>query len=170
MTKLEIPLFSSHHDLADEDIQVCIEALGLEEVLYQIGFDKEHWFGETNNFYEIMECKHKTRSGKVVEHCIGEGPGPRRRARAHTPRATRSAPAAGSRAPSGRRSGHCQARAPDLASATATTAAPPRRLLAAQLTGGDGGVVGVVDPLSIWHRPRLRRSKHSGRQNQGVCS
>ena len=61
------PIFISEHDLADEDIQVCIEALGLEEVLYQIGFDKEHWFGETNNFYEIMECKHKTRSGKVVE-------------------------------------------------------------------------------------------------------
>ena len=60
------PIFISEHDLADEDIQVCIEALGLEEVLYQIGFDKEHWFGETNNFYEIMECKHKTRSGKVV--------------------------------------------------------------------------------------------------------
>ena len=61
------PIFISSHDLADEDIQVCIEALGLEEVLYQIGFDKEHWFGETNTFYEIMECKHKTRSGKVVE-------------------------------------------------------------------------------------------------------
>ena len=60
-------IFISSHDLADEDIQVCIEALGLEEVLYQIGFDKEHWFGETNNFYEIMECKHKTRSGKVVD-------------------------------------------------------------------------------------------------------
>ena len=60
-------IFISEHDLADEDIQVCIEALGLEEVLYQIGFDKEHWFGETNNFYEIMECKHKTRSGKVVD-------------------------------------------------------------------------------------------------------
>ena len=62
------PIFISEWDLADEDIQVCIEALGLEEVLYQIGFDKEHWCGgETNNFYEIMECKHKTRSGKVVE-------------------------------------------------------------------------------------------------------
>ena len=61
------PIFISSHDLADEDIQVCIEALGLEEVLYQIGFDKEHWFNETNNFYEIMECKHKTRSGKVVD-------------------------------------------------------------------------------------------------------
>ena len=60
------PIFISSHDLADEDIQVCIEALGLEEVLYQIGFDKEHWFNETNSFYEIMECKHKTRSGKVV--------------------------------------------------------------------------------------------------------
>ena len=60
-------IFISEHDLADEDIQVCIEALGLEEVLYQIGFDKEHWFNETNSFYEIMECKHKTRTGKVVE-------------------------------------------------------------------------------------------------------
>ena len=61
------PIFISEHDLADEDIQVCIEALGLEEVLYQIGFDKEHWFSETDSFYEIMECKHKTRSGKVVD-------------------------------------------------------------------------------------------------------
>ena len=61
------PIFISEWDLADEDIQVCIEALGLEEVLYQIGFDKEHWVGETDNFYEIMECTHKTRSGKVVE-------------------------------------------------------------------------------------------------------
>ena len=60
-------IYISEWDLKDEDIQVCVEALGLEEVLYQIGFDKEHWFGETNNFYEIMECKHKTRSGKVVE-------------------------------------------------------------------------------------------------------
>ena len=59
-------IYISAHDLEDEDIQVCIEALGLEEVLYQIGFDKEHWFGETNNFYEIMECTHKTRTGKVV--------------------------------------------------------------------------------------------------------
>ena len=61
------PIFISSHDLADEDIQVCIEALGLEEVLYQIGFDKEHWFSETDSFYEIMECKHKTRSGKVAD-------------------------------------------------------------------------------------------------------
>ena len=61
------PIFISEHDLADEDIQVCIEALGLEEVLYQIGFDKEHWFSESDSFYEIMECKHKTRTGKVVE-------------------------------------------------------------------------------------------------------
>ena len=36
-------------------------------MLYQIGFDKEHWFSETDSFYEIMECKHKTRSGKVVD-------------------------------------------------------------------------------------------------------
>ena len=60
------PIFISSHDLADEDIQVCIEALGLEEVLYQIGFDKEHWFSESDSFYETMECKHKTRTGKIV--------------------------------------------------------------------------------------------------------
>lgn len=61
------PIFISEHDLADEDIQVCIEALGLEEVLYQIGFDKEHWYNDSNSFYEVLECKHKTRAGKVVE-------------------------------------------------------------------------------------------------------
>lgn len=60
------PIYVSEHDLQDEDIQVCIEALGLEEVLYQIGFDKNHWIGETNNFYEVMECTHRTRTGKVV--------------------------------------------------------------------------------------------------------
>ena len=60
-------IYISEYDLADEDIQVCIEALGLEEVLYQIGFDKEQYFGETKTFYEILECKHKTRTGKVVE-------------------------------------------------------------------------------------------------------
>lgn len=60
------PIFISEYDLQDEDIQVCIEALGLEEVLYQIGFDKNHWLGETNNFYEVMECTHRTRTGKVV--------------------------------------------------------------------------------------------------------
>ena len=61
------PIFISSHDLADEDIQVCIEALGLEEVLYQIGFDKEHWYNDSDSFYEVLECKHKTRSGKVVD-------------------------------------------------------------------------------------------------------
>lgn len=61
------PIYVSEHDLADEDIQVCIEALGLEEVLYQIGFDKEHWYNETDSFYEVLECKHKTRTGKVVD-------------------------------------------------------------------------------------------------------
>ena len=60
-------IFISEHDLADEDIQVCIEALGLEEVLYQIGFDKEHWYNESDSFYEVLECKHKTRTGKVVD-------------------------------------------------------------------------------------------------------
>ena len=65
--KLASPsVFISEYDLQDEDIQVCIEALGLEEVLYQIGFDKNHWIGETNNFYEVMECTHRTRTGKVV--------------------------------------------------------------------------------------------------------
>ena len=57
----------SEHDLLDEDIQVCIEALGLEEVLYQIGFDKEYLrFQEVGAFYETLECNHKTREGKVV--------------------------------------------------------------------------------------------------------
>ena len=60
-------IFISEYDLADEDIQVCIEALGLEEVLYQIGFDKEQWYSETGTFYEILECKHKTRTGKIVQ-------------------------------------------------------------------------------------------------------
>lgn len=60
-------IYISEYDLADEDIQVCIEALGLEEVLYQIGFDKEQWHSETGTFYEILECKHKTRTGKIVE-------------------------------------------------------------------------------------------------------
>ena len=61
------PIFISSYDLADEDIQVCIEALGLEEVLYQIGFDKEHWYNGSDSFYEVLECKHKTRTGKIVE-------------------------------------------------------------------------------------------------------
>ena len=60
-------IYISEYDLADEDIQVCIEALGLEEVLYQIGFDKEHWYYECDSFYEVLECKHKTRTGKIVE-------------------------------------------------------------------------------------------------------
>ena len=60
-------IYISEHDLADEDIQVCIEALGLEEVLYQIGFNKEHWYNECDSFYEVLECKHKTRTGKIVE-------------------------------------------------------------------------------------------------------
>ena len=60
-------IYISSHDLADEDIQVCIEALGLEEVLYQIGFDRERWVSGTDNFYEVLECKHKTRAGKVVD-------------------------------------------------------------------------------------------------------
>ena len=61
------PIFISEYDLQDEDIQVCIEALGLEEVLYQIGFDKERWYNETNTFYEILDCEHKTRCGKIVK-------------------------------------------------------------------------------------------------------
>ena len=60
-------IYISSHDLADEDIQVCIEALGLDEVLYQIGFDRERWVSGTDNFYEVLECKHKTRTGKVVD-------------------------------------------------------------------------------------------------------
>lgn len=61
------PIYVSEHDLQDEDIQVCIEALGLEEVLYQIGFDKERWANETDSFYEVMECEHRSRSGKIVK-------------------------------------------------------------------------------------------------------
>ena len=61
------PIFISEYDLQDEDIQVCIEALGLEEVLYQIGFDKERWVNETDSFYEVMECEHRSRSGKIVK-------------------------------------------------------------------------------------------------------
>lgn len=61
------PIYVSEHDLADEDIQVCIEALGLDEVLYQIGFDRERWVNGTDSFYEVLECKHKTRTGKVVD-------------------------------------------------------------------------------------------------------
>lgn len=61
------PIFISEYDLADEDIQLCLEVLGLEEVLYQIGFDKDHRCNETNSFYEVMNCKHRTRSGKIVE-------------------------------------------------------------------------------------------------------
>ena len=48
-------------------VQVPLSLLGLEEVLYQIGFDKEQWYSETGTFYEILECKHKTRTGKIVE-------------------------------------------------------------------------------------------------------
>ena len=36
-------------------------------MLYQIGVDKEQWYPETETFYEILECKHKTRTGKTVE-------------------------------------------------------------------------------------------------------
>ena len=60
-------IYISSYDLADEDIQLCIEALGLEEVLYQVGFDKEQHYNETGTFYEILECKHRTRTGKIVE-------------------------------------------------------------------------------------------------------
>ena len=61
-------IYVSEHDLADEDIQVCVEALGLDEVLYQIGFDRECSSSEnTHGFYEVLECKHKTRTGKVVD-------------------------------------------------------------------------------------------------------
>ena len=57
----------SEFDLQDEDIQECIEVLGLDEVLYQIGFDKEYSSSEnTHGFYEVVECNHVTRSGKKV--------------------------------------------------------------------------------------------------------
>lgn len=60
-------IYISEYDLKDEDIQLCIEALGLDEVLYQIGFDKEHWFESSNTFYEVMDCEHITRGGKRVK-------------------------------------------------------------------------------------------------------
>ena len=57
----------SEFDLQDEDVQECIEVLGLDEVLYQIGFDKEYSSPEnTHGFYEVLECNHVTRSGKKV--------------------------------------------------------------------------------------------------------
>ena len=57
----------SEFDLQDEDIQECMEVLGLEEVLYQIGFDRDYTSLEnTHGFYEVIECNHVTRSGKKV--------------------------------------------------------------------------------------------------------
>lgn len=61
------PIYYSEYDLDDEDIKECISLLGLEEVLYQIGFSKECSFGEDGSFYEVMECEHRTRSGKIVK-------------------------------------------------------------------------------------------------------
>ena len=58
----------SEYDLNDDDIQACVGLLGLEEVLHQIGFDKEYSsFENTNGFYEVLDCTHKTRTGKVVQ-------------------------------------------------------------------------------------------------------
>ena len=57
----------SEFDLQDEDIQECINVLGIDEVLYQIGFDKEYKSSDnTHNFYQILECEHVTRTGKRV--------------------------------------------------------------------------------------------------------
>ena len=57
----------SEIDLEDEDIQECIEVLGLEEVLYQLGFDRTYSSVEnTHGFYEVIECEHVTRTGKRV--------------------------------------------------------------------------------------------------------
>lgn len=61
------PIYVSEFDLQDEDVQLIIETIGLEETLYNLGFDKERWFESTETFYEIMECKHRTLSGKIVE-------------------------------------------------------------------------------------------------------
>jgi hypothetical protein len=58
------PIYISELDLADEDIQLCIELLGLNEVLHQIGFCKEAEFG-SGLFYETEECTHRSLSGKV---------------------------------------------------------------------------------------------------------
>lgn len=59
-------IYVSEFDLVDEDIQECIKVLGFDEVLYGIGFDKNHHYVETDSFYEIIECTHKTRTGKTV--------------------------------------------------------------------------------------------------------
>lgn len=58
------PIYISEKDLADEDIQLCIACLGLEEVLFQIGFCKETKF-ETGLFYETEHCTHRTLGGKI---------------------------------------------------------------------------------------------------------
>ena len=61
------PIYVSEFDLQDEDVQLIIETIGFEETLYNLGFDKERWFESTETFYEVMECKHRTLSGKIVE-------------------------------------------------------------------------------------------------------
>ncbi len=60
-------IYVSEYDLQDEDIQLIIETIGFEETLYNLGFDKDRWYNSTDSFYEVMECKHRTLSGKIVE-------------------------------------------------------------------------------------------------------
>ena len=60
-------IYISYFDLQDEDIQLIIETIGLEETLYNLGFDKSCYYSSTGTFYEVMECKHRSLSGKIVE-------------------------------------------------------------------------------------------------------
>ena len=61
------PIYISEYDLTDDEVVKYINELGLDEVLYLIGFSKECSFGEDGGFYEVMECEHRTRSGKIVK-------------------------------------------------------------------------------------------------------
>lgn len=69
--KISAPdIFVSECELAvgDPTIQAVLEKMGVEYVLFNLwGFDKDHVFESTGKFYEISECKHRTRQGKVID-------------------------------------------------------------------------------------------------------
>ena len=60
-------IYVSYFDLQDEDVQLIIDTIGFEETLYNLGFDKDCYYPSTGTFYEVMECKHRSLSGKIVE-------------------------------------------------------------------------------------------------------
>ena len=68
--KISAPdVFVSECELAvgDPTIQAVLNKMGIEYVLFNLwGFDKYHVYDSTGKFYEISECTHRTRSGKVV--------------------------------------------------------------------------------------------------------